>query len=336
MSTSAIFKHGLVILLVWFYDLTGIAQPSAISLFRSETPKQVILTTDMKALLKSKYAEAYQPAMLHVIDANSDTIALSVEIRCRGNMRKETCYYPSIRMKFPKTDFSYNKLKWVNVCDGEEDDEFLLKEYLAYKLLNAITDKSFDVCLVKMQYVDSIKEKGFASYAFVMQSAEELASKFDGRVIEPKHVKEEILNPEELAIFTFFQYMIGNTDWAIPNLHNVEFFTHPASNAVIPVAYDFDYSGFVNAPYAAPHPTMPISHVTTRHNKGVCIDEPTCEKTRLLFLEKKEQILKTCRDFDLLDQKNRTRTLNYLEDFFKTIEDQKVTTRIFTKDCTSM
>lgn len=340
MSTRTILKHaqapGLVVLSVWLSVITGIAQPSAITLFRSDTLKQVILTTDMKALLKSKYAEAYQPAKLHIIDANADTTTLKVEIKCRGNMRKETCYFPSVRMKFPKADFSYNKLKWVNVCDGEEDAEHLLKEYLAYQLLNIITDKSFKTCIVRMQYVDSIKQKGFQSYAFVIQSAEELAAKFDGRVIEPKHVKEEILNPEELAIFTFFQYMIGNTDWSIPNLHNVEFFTHPASNTVIPVAYDFDYSGFVNAPYATPHPSIPISHVTVRHNKAVCIEEAICEKTRLLFLDKKAEILNTCHEFDLLDPKNKARVTDYLEDFFKVIDDAKVTTRIFSKDCTSL
>lgn len=336
MSTGTILKRAIVVVLAWQSGIAGITQPSAISLFRSESPKQVILSTDMKRLLKSKYTEAYQPAMLQIIDANADTSILNVEIRCRGNMRKETCYYPSIRMKFSKADYKYNRLKWVNVCDGEEDDEHLLKEYLAYQLLNIVTDKSFETCLVRMQYIDSIKEKGFQSYAFVMQSAEELAARFDGRVIEPKHVKEEILHPEALAIFTFFQYMIGNTDWAIANLHNVEFFTHPASNAVIPVAYDFDYSGFVNAPYAAPHPTMPISHVTERHNKGVCMDVETCEQTRLLFLDKKEQILSTCRDFDLLDSRQRARAIDYLEDFFKVIEDQKITTRIFTKECESM
>jgi hypothetical protein len=326
-----------VLLYLFFPKYTGHAQPSAFPLFASDSVIHVILTTDMKMLMKSKFDEKDQPAILQIVRSPGDTMAYQVEIKCRGNIRKETCYYPSIRMKLPKQDFSYNKLKWVNVCDGENDESYLFKEYLAYKFFRIVTDMSFETALVRIQYKESSgKEKFFTSYAFVIQNADELAARFGGRVHEPKILKEEVLNREQLAIFSFFQYMIANTDWALPNRHNVEVFTDPETNSVIPVAYDFDYSGFVNAEYATPHHSVPITRVTDRHNKSICMDKELCEKTRMHFLEKKEAILTTCREFHLLDTRARAKSINFLEDFFKILEDTKDTERIFVKDCQSL
>jgi hypothetical protein len=314
--------------------LCGYAQPSALSLFMTEEPLEVILTTDLRGLIKNKFTEAEQPAILGIIRSAGDTTTYDVDVRCRGNIRKETCYFPSIRVKFPKKDFSYHKLKWVNICDNEDDEEYLFKEYIAYKLFNIVTDKSFEVCLVHLHYHDSSnRQKPFTSYGFVIQNADELATEFGGRVHEPTILKESILNPEQLAIFAFFQYMIGNTDWEFGNRHNVEVFTHPETNSVMPVAYDFDYSGFVNQSYAVPHESMPIQHVTVRHNKSVCMDEELCEKTRQLFLEKKEEILSYCMEFELMKPKSRTRAVEYLEEFFKIIEDPTDTYRVFVKNC---
>lgn len=315
---------------------TGIcsAQPSAISLFEQDSLPNIIVTTDIRQLIKSKYSEAEQPATLYIIHDEGDTSAYSIELRCRGNMRKETCYFPSTRMKFDKKDFTYNKLKWVNVCGDAGDEEFLLKEHLAYELYRLVTEMSFKTRLVRIEYRDvDGREKPLNTYALVIQNADELAAQFGGRIHEPTILKESLLNSEQLAIFSFFQYMIGNTDWAFGNRHNVEVFTHPETNTLVPVAYDFDYSGFVNTSYAVPHESMPITHVTMRHNKSVCIDEALAEKTRLLFLEKKEVILTYCNDFSFLTNRDRSRIVKYLEDFYKIMEDPKDVMRIFSKDC---
>jgi hypothetical protein len=313
---------------------TGSAQPSAISLFPYDTVREVILTTDMRALFRHKYDEQEQAAILQIVRLPGDTARYDVEIRCRGNIRKEVCYYPSIRVKFPKKDFSYHKLKWVNVCNSDDDEENLFQEYLAYRMYDRIADVSFGASLIRVHYLDSEgKEKPLRSYAIILQNADELAGECGGRVHEPAVMKESLLDRDYLALFTFFEYMIGNTDWAFGNRHNVEVVTHKALNSLIPVPYDFDYSGFVNAKYAVPHESIPIPHVTVRYNKSVCLDEALCEKTRLLFLEKKEEILGTCSTFGLLDEKSRSKAMNYLEDFFKLLEDPRDTYRVFVKDC---
>lgn len=333
-SSARLARVFIIVLNVVLSGLTISAQPSAISLFASDTPVEVYIELPMRSLMRSKHDEKEFPATLRIAKTNEDTVTLDIEVRCRGNIRKEVCYYPSLRMKFSKKEFSYNKLKWVNVCDNASDEIFLFKEFLAYKMYNVVADASFRAYLVHIHYVDKeAKEKPLDTYAFVIQNADELAEQYRGRVHEPTILKETVLQPEAVAVFAFFQFMIANTDWAFGNLHNVETITHPETNTVIPVAYDFDYSGFVNASYATPHTSMPITHVTTRYNKCFCLDEEVCERTRLLFLSKKEDVLDCCRTFPFLEGKAKNKAIDFIEDFYKIIEDPKDTQRIFVKDC---
>ncbi len=314
------------------------AQPSAFSIFaNSDSFVHVRLTTDMRQLTRDKFKDSYQTAKLEVIHPG-DTTVVDIQIRGRGNVRREVCHYPPLRFKFPKRHYTYNKIKWVNTCrDTELYESLVLKEYLAYKLYRIITDRSLDVHLIRMEYRDIERpENEFMRYGFVIEPAEELADRYGGRVYKPRVMRERSIDEEQLAVFYFFQFMIGNTDWALANLQNLEIITNPSANALIPVAYDFDYSGLVDAPYAVPHSTLPIDNVTIRHNKGYCISEELAESTRHLFLSKKEEILEYCRSFAVLNNSSRRSVVQYMEAFFKIMDNPRHTARIFSKDCSIM
>jgi hypothetical protein len=336
-----VFHSGCTVLILISCCLQGFstfAQPSAISLFSADTATTVILSTDMRQLVKDKFKEDYQPATLEIVRGMGDTVTYQVEVRSRGNIRKEVCYYPPVFVRFPKTEYRFHKIKWVNCCrDTDGNETYLLKEFLAYKMLRMLTDYSLDARLTRVTYIDTGRDgKAFTRYAFMIQHEEEMAASFGGRNYEPKLLKPELLNPEQMALFTFFQYMIGNTDWAYGNCHNVMVFTHPESGTLIPVAYDFDYSGLVNTTYAVPHETLPIKEVSTRHNKGYCIDEDLCEKMRLFFLSRKEAIYSYCQEFSPLHPKVREDVTGYLDPFFKMLESEKQTQRVFVRDCGMM
>src|SRR5690606_23792468 len=104
--------------IAWLIGMASLCQcqPSAITLFSSDTTTSVVLETDLRLLIKNKYSEEYQPARLGIIRAVGDTVFHQVEIRSRGNMRKEVCYYPPIFIKFQKNQYSHHKLKWINIC----------------------------------------------------------------------------------------------------------------------------------------------------------------------------------------------------------------------------
>jgi hypothetical protein len=54
-----------------------------------------------------------------------------------------------------------------------------------------------------------------------------------------------------------FQYMIGNTDWYVNTRHNIDIY-QKKDGALIPVAFDFDFAGVINMPYAMPSREIPI------------------------------------------------------------------------------
>jgi len=64
----------------------------------------------------------------------------------------------------------------------------------------------------------------------------------------------EATNRQQNNFVSIFQYMTGNTDWAVPNYHNIKTDGTKERHHLptISVPYDFDYAGFVDAPYAVP------------------------------------------------------------------------------------
>jgi hypothetical protein len=307
---------------------------SVFSYFDSEGVTEITLSTDMSLLVKKKSREEYQPAHISWVTESGDSVAMDVKIRARGNIRKQVCYYPPIRITFPKKSFKFRKTKWVNSCsDNNGNEQWLLKEYLAYKIFNILTDKSFKTRLFHITYKNTKKDKAFTRYGYIIEHEDELALRLGGKVYEPKILKESLLEPEQLNLYTAFQYLIGNTDWAFLNRHNVEIITDPSKGMLLAIPYDFDYSGLVDAEYAVPHETVPIDDVSDRFNKGLCMTEAECQAVCKIFIEKKNEIMQEVENFSLLNKKTKAWVIDYFEDFFEVIENPKSATRCFVRDC---
>jgi hypothetical protein len=118
--------------------------------------------------------------------------------------------------------------------------------------------------LLRMTYADSATGKVEATkYAFVIEDPAHLASRLGGKVLKAQGATPDDLDPQVATISYLFQYMIGNTDFSVSGLHNAELVAMPTGTN-LPIAYDFDYSGAVDASYAAPDPSLPISSVRQR------------------------------------------------------------------------
>ncbi|HSK12913.1 MAG TPA: hypothetical protein VK907_06830, partial [Phnomibacter sp.] len=230
--------------------------------FEDVDPIEVVLQTDMKKLVSQKKNPNFQPATLtwKNADASGDVVE-PIRIRLRGKNRKETCSNASLMIDFrvdsQKTRLSNLKeMKWVAPCSRNVDGEqFVLKEYLIYKMYNEFTDLSFKVRLLHITFQDaSGKQKPFTQYGFALEHVDDLKKR--NNCIEEK--KRQFLTVqtqrEQATLVSIFQYMIGNTDWAVPNYHNVKLLIPKDSPTAQPymVPYDFDYAGAVNTPYAVP------------------------------------------------------------------------------------
>jgi len=204
---------------------------------------------------------------------------------------------------------------------GEND--YVLKEYIVYKLFNQLTDKSFQVKLAKIRYIDeSGKMPDEEHYGFLIESNKELAKRLGGKLLDPEKYKIARVDKEQYKNMVLFQYMIGNTDWNLSRGHNIKWVQTAASDVPSPIPYDFDYSGLVNAPYAIPHPKIPIKHVRERflqwRGKSKSELVPVCEK----FKAQKSTLIQACENFEALDAASKADMIGFLETFFEDVENE--------------
>lgn len=312
-------------------------------IFGPQQPLEFTVSTDLKALSKNKYKDEYQPA--HVIFNLWDTINISREIRVkpRGEFRLKNCSNPPLRINVKETDEVFelldgiSKLKLVVPCRGSSAyQDYIYTEYLAYKLYNIITENSFKARLIKVHYFDSEgKAKAGEAYTFIIESEKALAERRESIPIENERINARSLDPETAAILYLYQYMIGNTDWSVPGLHNMKLIkTQDVTKPYpIPVTYDFDYSGLVDASYAVPGDHVSVENVREREYMGYCLDQEYMDQAFNLFLEKEPELLAAVENFELLPSSLKKETLSYLGEFFDIIKDPRRRDQHITSYC---
>ena len=123
-----------------------------------------------------------------------------------------------------------------------------------------------------------------------------------------------------------FNYMIANWDWAVVSRHNIKVFVPTSYNGPmlgIPVPFDFDLTGVVNAEYAIPTQDMTIKTCRDRLFLGICRNSETYMQTLQLFLDKKDEFYAVVNDFPYLDRYAKKDIIWYLDQFFKELEKGK-------------
>jgi hypothetical protein len=323
----------LFILFIWTETVTG--QVSLFDELHPDSVTHIRLEADFRKIIREKMKPVYQKGNVRFLSGPLKDREYTIQLKGRGNIRKEVCFFPPLKLKFPKSEFNFHKLKWVNVCRSSKDmDAALFKEYLSYKIYQTLTEKSFDVRLFHLEAYDDRKEDPYLScYAFIIEPMKRLIQRTATKEYAPKVMRARVLDKYYYALTNVFEYLIANTDWNIDNSHNLKFLRTGDVPGVIPVPYDFDYSGFVNASYAVPHESMPIENVQERHNKGHCFSEEEMEVVYAHVLSKKAEILEIINTFELMDERSRKRLLNFLNKGFDELENEKVRIKIFSKNC---
>lgn len=296
----------------------------------------VRLDTDWAELIQHKMEEQYQDGKMSFRNIDGSEIQLDIKLRARGNVRKEVCLYPPIKIKLQKKQLkqlgltdSLNHLKLILSCrDGQQQIDYLLKEALAYQLQQMVSPIYFRTRLIKMEGYDGEKNK-FGFYAMLIEDDDEFVARLKARETTSETVKIHMLDRESYLKMVFFQYMIANADWDIYNKHNVKLYYVPGYRKIVPIAYDFDYSGFVAANYAVPHAALPITTVTQRYFMGQFVTEEEAVSSAVFFRSKKEDILKACANFTLLGKKERQAIEKFLCHFFEIITSEKKIRREF-------
>jgi len=311
--------------------------------FAISTPLEVTLTTNIKRIRGDKGEEPpWRSAVFSFKDASGKDVVLPTQIRTRGIWRKKNCDFPPLRLNFKGEETKgtllegINKPKLVNYCrDTDDYEQYLIQEAQLYRVYSLLTPASHRMRLLTVNYTDSASGKLYAKRTgILLEEPDVMAARNGGPILDLKGAVAEDLDPFHDALVGLFNYFIGNTDFSIYALHNVELVNQP-SGVVIPVAFDFDFSGVINTTYATPDPKLPIQNVRFRLFRGYCTSPEDWTKAIAKFNEQKEAIYALYSDEigKMLKPRNVESTLKYFDDFYKTINDAKRSKREINEDC---
>lgn len=304
------------------------------SFFTGVAPVEITLTTNIKRIRGDKQDKApWRPAVFTYTDSAGKKVEIPAEIRTRGIWRLKNCEFPPIRINF-KSEITkgtllqgIDKPKLVNFCRNTDDyEQYLLQEVQLYRIYNLLTPASHRARVLNLTYADSASGKVFAKRAaLLLEEPETMAARNGGPIMELKGAIQQDLDPYHDALVGLFQYFIGNTDWSIYALHNVEL-VNQQTGTFLPVAYDFDFSGVINTNYATTDPKLSIQRVRDRLFRGYCESSEHYEKAIAKFNEQKDAIYALYSDDPigkLIKPKTVEGTLKYYDEFYKTINDAK-------------
>lgn len=330
----------------WLYaqDVSSSKDDLPKPLFRSDEPLFLTLSMDIKTVIRDIEEKENHPAEISYTDQEGNEIKLPIKIKVRGNFRKDpnNCDFPPLRFNFSdntvkNTIFGgQDKIKLVTHCRTRNDlyEQNVLKEYLVYKLYNLFTEESFPVRLVHLTYADTRgKIDTLKKMAFLIEPNQQMARRNDCEILEVEKIQQERTNRHKTTVMSVFQYMIGNTDWSVWALHNVVLLKEDPKTLPIVVPYDFDWCGLVNAPYAKPAELLDIETVRTRLYRGFCRPDEELQLALNEFRQRREEIYQTCRSVPFLTEKEMSKIIKYMDEFFITIENPKKVEVEFHRNC---
>ena len=289
----------------------------------------------------------YHTGELRYREVDGREVVIPLEVRTRGKTRrrKEFCSFPPLRLRFEPdatrdTLFAgLRTLKLVTHCRNSESyEQLVLQEYLAYRVYNQLTDRSHRVRLAEVTYLESGGRPRTTRYGILLEDWRSVASRNGLTPAEVSGgVNIEKLSPPDMNRVAVFQYMISNEDWSAlwpePDedcCHNTKPLLSP-DGWVVPLPYDFDFAGIVNAPYAIPKP--PSRSVRVRQYRGLCLTQSTLPDALALFREQREAIYALYRNQPGITPGRLSSTLAYLDRFYEVIDDPEQVERRMIRRC---
>jgi len=275
-------------------------------------------------------------------------VEFEVAVRTRGRLRRkvQVCEFPPLRLNFKKSDVKgslfdkQNRLKVVTHCQEQQQyEQAVLSEFLAYRIFNVLTDKSFRVRLLRVTYIYTDADKQYRSFAIFIEHKDRIEKRLDAKTIRIDRVRVEDLRLPDLNLASVFQYFIGNTDFSpvatAPGedcCHNQELFAREGE-PYYTIPYDFDQSGLVDAPHAQPDPRFGLRSARERLYRGRCVNNGYLPSTLEVFNEKRSEIEALIKYQPGLTKQTAKRMLVFSKRFYDTINNAKRLDRELVRKC---
>lgn len=311
-------------------------------LFETDDVLHIALSGSIRSLLSNRLGTPKNHALvLAYTQSDSSQRAIPVEVRTRGHFRrlKGNCAYPPLLIQFSAASAhltsvfrEQKKLKLVMPC---KDDQYVVREWLVYKLYNLVTPKSFRARLVSVTLDDEKSDKKSPPFYGILLEEENQMAKRNLMVAVERKIKPMQARTHDFLTMAVFEYLIGNTDWSVQYQQNIKLLA--ADSAAFPsitVPYDFDHAGIVDAPYAYPAEELKMKSLRERRYRGYCLqDMKVFESVIAKYNQLKPDIYRTYTDCHLLDKKYVQSTIHYLDEFYATIQDPKLWQKEFAYPC---
>jgi len=301
------------------------------------------LVTDLEDLFKDRKNRLYKKAVATFFFEDGNDWTDSLEVRVRGIYRAAKCDNLPLKMKYSKKTLKKrglkkrNEYKLVYPCkNAKRFQNYIYKEYLIYKLYNELTDKSFRVHLIDFTIKDARqKEADIQTTGFIVEHKEEIIKRLDANKSDVRCIHTNDLPLDNSTLFQVFQFMIGNLDWIIENCKNVEVLQMKDST-LLPIPYDFDFTGMVNPSYAVPSSKFKQNFITDRYFLGQNTEMKDLLPVLNLFKEKKEVFIKMIDSFEPLPKKERRAMIQYLKSFYRILDRPARIQKVFIHDMGKM
>jgi hypothetical protein len=309
--------------------------PAAADVFADDAPLDLTLTAPFQAVFRTREDPEYQAATLALRAAGGAEATVPLRVRVRGKSRAAVCSFPPLLLNFRTEDLAStvlegeDRLKLVTHCDSRASyDDYVLLEYLAYRVLNLLTPQSLRARLVRVSYLDPERERDLGTRRGILLEDEERFAERQGfTIFEEQTVARDRYDPGALALIDVFQYFIGNTDWSAVDgpgsdvcCHNVVPYVR-SDGVFLPIPYDFDSAGIVDPPHAVPNERLPIRDVRQRLYRGACRPEAELAQVFARFEERKAAIVALFDEAQGLSADVAARARAYVDDFYAVIGD---------------
>jgi len=312
------------------------------SLFNDDSALNVSLYFDITTHVRKK-SEEYCQGKVVIYFAENDSVMIDTRCRARGNYRRENCFFPPVMLNFKPdtlftTDGYLTKLKLVSHCmNSKLYNEYMLEEYLIYKLWELISPYALRTRLLNMQYFDTgEKNRNYVVQGFIIEPLYMMTGRTNTIEVKGEYFKDAEINALDADRVAIFNYMIGNTDWRIKSGHNIKFikrFGHRREE-VTAIPYDFDHSGLVNASYAVPSEWSTAERVTDRDFTGKCRDyDDNYYQLVGEFLAVEDEVYETILNFEYLDKRSRKQVYNFIRVFYKELKNPESFVRSLHNSC---
>ncbi len=318
-------------------------------LFASAAKLQITLDGPFGLIDRERDKEKDYPGKLSYQSPTGEPVVLDVEFQVRGNyrLRKENCGHAQLWLNIKTRQAqdtlfeNQDRIKLVVQCGSEQRyADYLVREHQAYQFFNRLTDRSIAARLVDVTYRDSSDpHEARTSLGMFIEHQKRLAKRLDLQGVKVDRIGVAQLEPVQASLVAIYNYMVANADYSMLAADEGEECCHNVipledqEGRYVPIPYDFDSSGFVNASYATPPAGLNLRSVRQRLYRGFCAHNDLITATLAHFREHRQAFETILADTTQVSSSQAERAQQFIKGFYDLIDDPANIQREFLGKC---